>query len=313
MKPVQTPQSDVNLTLRGGTDENDLPAQRVLVYDTQLGETQEDAKLAFESLWMPDDEEARKLEAGAAVVLRVWAIRNANGDHTMPPVSVSVSDAVLPERELMARATIDTAIGKLFADLKERAARVVQQIVDEDVLPDQLVDTGGEPNVEAIGFPDPATFSEMWIAALQAAQGVPTAAQNGGLISNGGDDVTTSQKLDAETMNAALEATGSDVRVSEPNASDGTPERRACLAAGGHFWSGFDEEQERSMPCERCGYNPGWIPSDEPKDGSDGSVAIARANDVSVRGNDRRKWRYRCASCLATWIGKRKEPMTRGR
>lgn len=50
-----------------------------------------------------------------------------------------------------------------------------------------------------------------------------------------------------------------DLQVDPPNTPDGTPERRACLEAGGHFWSGYNEETNRSMPCKRCGFDPGWV------------------------------------------------------
>lgn len=148
MKPVRTPDCDVTLTLPGGTDENDLPAQRIMVYDSDLGETENDAKLAFESLWLPDEAEARKLEAGAPVVLRVTGQQH-------PPVSLSVGNAVVPERELVARSTIDTAIGKLFADLVEG-----RWLFGED-----------EGSGQSFGIIDAPTFSDMWIAAMRAAQG----------------------------------------------------------------------------------------------------------------------------------------------
>lgn len=199
MKSIKTEHSDVTLTLPGGTEDNDLPAQRVLVFNTDLGETEKDAKLAFESLWMPDEAEARRLEAGAAVILRITG-------QVHPPVSLSVSQAVVPERELVQRSTIDTAIGKLYADAKAWIEAAVEAGVDP-VMPSDV-------------------FSQLWVDAMRAAQGVPAPEQNG----------------------------TPPVR----NTPDGTPERRACLEAGGHFWSGFDEERERSLPCERCGYDPGW-------------------------------------------------------
>lgn len=172
MRALRTPDSDVTLTLPGGTQDNDLPAQRILVFNEDLGETAADAKLAFESLWMPDDAEARRLEAGAPVILRITGQQH-------PPVSVAVGDAVLPQRELVARSTIDTAIGKLFADLKERIAVALLQAQREGATAEQMVDSGGEVNPESIGFPSAAAFSDLWLDALRAAQGVPSAEQNG--------------------------------------------------------------------------------------------------------------------------------------
>ena len=244
MKPVRTPDCDVTLTLPGGTQENDLPAQRIMVYNGDAGETEADARLAFESTWMPDDAEARRLEAGAPVVLRITGKGH-------PPVSLTVGHAVVPERELVARSTIDTAIGKLFADLKERIAVALLQAQKEGATAEDMVDTGGEVNPEAVGFPSAPVFSDLWIAALQAAQGVTTAGENEGLIANGGADVTTSQKLDAETMNTALEAIGSGVRVKEGDAATAIAE---CATCGMPVRVVFDAAGEVERVLAPCGH-----------------------------------------------------------
>jgi hypothetical protein len=123
MKSVRTPDCNVTLTLPGGTQDNDLPAQRAMLYDTTAGETQEDARLGFVSRWLPDEREARKLEAGAAIELTIWGAAH-------PPVAVSVTDAVVPERELVQRGRVERALGQLYADLKERAARELVSIAD---------------------------------------------------------------------------------------------------------------------------------------------------------------------------------------
>lgn len=146
MKPIKTPKSDVTLTLAGGTEDNELHAQRVLVYDTDLGETEKDARLAFESIWMPDEAEARKLEAGAAVTLRVWAIRTEDGSYTQPPVSIGVTDAVVPERELVDKGTVDFALGQVYGALQEWA---VKEGLDR--------------------MPEAGTFVDWWIEAMKEA------------------------------------------------------------------------------------------------------------------------------------------------
>jgi hypothetical protein len=162
MKSVRTPDCNVTLTLPGGTQDNDLPAQRAMLYDTTAGETQEDARLGFVSRWLPDEREARKLEAGAAIELTIWGAAH-------PPVAVSVTDAVVPERELVQRGRVERALGQLYADLKERAARELVSIAD-------AMETGALDPDPAIAIrkmpgailPSPATFADLWTNALDA-------------------------------------------------------------------------------------------------------------------------------------------------
>lgn len=169
MKPIRTPKSDVTLTLAGGTEDNELPAQRVLVYDADLGETEKDARLAFETIWLPDEAEAGRLEAGAGILLRVWAIKDEDGQPTQPPVAIEVTGAVVPERELVQRGIVDNALGRLYGALRERAIRALLDAQREGVTADDLVDTGGEVNPEAIGFPQAGTFVDMWLEAIKEA------------------------------------------------------------------------------------------------------------------------------------------------
>lgn len=153
MKPIQTPDSDVTFTLEGPDGERlpdaDLPAQRIMVYDGDRGETERDAKLAFETLWMPDEHEARRLEAGAAVQIRITGKQH-------PPISVGVTAAVLPERELIDRGHVDRALGWIYGNLKGEInarlrARSLTDVVDADGL-----------------IPDPSAFADLWAEAVAA-------------------------------------------------------------------------------------------------------------------------------------------------
>lgn len=156
MKPVKTPDSNVNLTLPGGTADNDLPAQRILLYDGDAGETVEDARAGFESIWLPDENEARRLEAGAAVRLRIWG----NGH---PPVSLTVTDAVVPERELIDRGHVDRALGHLYGQLKveirDKLARYLMATEAFARVPENTLDDV---------LPEPAAFADLWVTAVDA-------------------------------------------------------------------------------------------------------------------------------------------------
>lgn len=138
MKPVRTPETNIVLTLPGApVGERELPAARIFTYDSDLGETERDARAAFQTTWMPDQDEARRLEAGAAVVLTITGTGH-------PPVSLIVTDAVLPERELIQRGHVDRALGWLFGNLK---------VIDAD---------------DGQQFPDAETFADLWAEAVAA-------------------------------------------------------------------------------------------------------------------------------------------------
>lgn len=159
MKPIRTPECNLTLTLPGGTIDNDLPASRVLLYDSEAGETVEDAQPVIETLWMPDEDEARRLEAGAAVRLRVWSATS------QPPVSLTVTDAVVPEAETISRGHVDRALGHLYGELCDAAKRAID---DHDA--------------DAIGLdvhsviPEASDFADLWVAAVAATR---PGAQNG--------------------------------------------------------------------------------------------------------------------------------------
>lgn len=178
MKPIRTPDANVVLTLPGGTQDNDLPAQRALLMDTTRGDTREDAKRGWITIWQPDDAEARQLEAGACVQLTVWGEGH-------PPVAVGVTDALVPERELIDRGHVDRALGHLYAALRERILAAGQQFVIE-ALPDdaprtpesegprcvtaiEALDVGlDQVGADALGLPTPETFADLWTQAVDA-------------------------------------------------------------------------------------------------------------------------------------------------
>lgn len=139
MKPLRTPDTNTTLTLPGGTIDNDLPAQRVLAYDDELGQTRDDAQAAWITLWMPDEREAQKLEAGAAVEITIFGAQH-------PPIVVGVTEAAIPEREMIDRGHVDRALGHLYATLAE----------------DFHNDDGGTD------LPDPPEFADLWATSVQA-------------------------------------------------------------------------------------------------------------------------------------------------
>jgi hypothetical protein len=144
MKPVRTPEANVTLTLPGGTQDNDLPACRAMLYNQDLGETEKDAVLGFVTVWQPDEHEARQLEAGACIELTVWGKGH-------PPVAVSVTKAIVPERELIDRGHVDRALGYLYGVL-------------QDTLRDSV---HGDENGCANGLPAPADLATMWADAVE--------------------------------------------------------------------------------------------------------------------------------------------------
>lgn len=144
MKPVKTPETNITLTLPGGTTDNDLPAQRGMLYDPDAGDSTEDAVMGYVSTWMPSEEEASRLDAGGAIELTIWGAQH-------PPVKVAVTAGVLPSREMIRRDHVDRALGWLYANVKDRI---------EALLAD--VDPG------TIGFPGPELFATIWAEAVDA-------------------------------------------------------------------------------------------------------------------------------------------------
>lgn len=162
MKPIRTPDCNVTLTLPGGTEDNDLPAQRAMLYDTSIGETQSDARLGFVTRWMPTEDEAKRIEAGAAVELTI-----TGGAH--PPVMLTVTDAVLPGADLVARIRVEKALAKLYADLKARAGAGIE--ATENAWKERygdLHDAWDADELHAAVLPDAATFADLWANALDA-------------------------------------------------------------------------------------------------------------------------------------------------
>jgi hypothetical protein len=155
MKPVQTPDSNATLTLTDNDGEpmpdRDLPVQRYLGYDTSAGESKEDARLMWETIWQPDENEARRLEAGACVRVTITASAH-------PPLAVGVTDAIVPERELIDRGHVDRALGHLYAELKAR--------FNPDIAPTLPSDDVYRDAHEML--PEPSEFADLWIASVEA-------------------------------------------------------------------------------------------------------------------------------------------------
>jgi hypothetical protein len=82
MRPVETPFTNVTLTLPDGTEENDLPAERAV---DGLN------RACFITTWKPDAFELAQLRRGAAVRLVVWGEGH-------PPVALSVDPLLVPPR-----------------------------------------------------------------------------------------------------------------------------------------------------------------------------------------------------------------------
>lgn len=169
MRPVRTADANITLTLPGGTAENDLPAKRAMLYDAGRGQTEADAQLGFITTWLPTEEEARKLEAGAAVELIVWGKGH-------PPVAVSVTAGVMPERELISRGHVDRAIGHLYAQLAE----------------------------DGYHMPPAASFADIWTAAVDATR----APEDGGA----GDPSTAATAPDDTSPEAPDDLTREEFR-----------------------------------------------------------------------------------------------------
>jgi hypothetical protein len=160
MKPVQTTDSNMTLTLSDSNGDRipdgDLPAERALMYDSTRGETERDARLGFITCWMPDEAEAAQLEAGAAVKLTVWGSAH-------PPVSVSVTEAVVPEREMIWRGRVEKAIAKLYADVYDHVRERLSDQVDPDRFDLDVVTDKTMPNA--------GEFVDLWRRALDATSG----------------------------------------------------------------------------------------------------------------------------------------------
>lgn len=169
MKPVKTPGTNINLTLPGGTAQNDLPATRAMLYNEQAGERPQDAQLGYVTTWQPTDAEARRLEAGACVELTVWGKGH-------PPVAVSVTRGVVPERELIDRGHVDRAIGHLYGQLR-----------------DLIADTGYNPEDH---LPDPAEFVELWAQAVDTTRPPEAGGPGDGAVAGIPDDASRLEEPD---------------------------------------------------------------------------------------------------------------------
>lgn len=93
MKPTKTATTNTRLILPGGTDANDLPAEKIQVRDPNTHKVTD----AFDTLWLLELEEVADLINGAAVLLRVWGKAH-------PPVAMHVTN--LPD--VNPRAVLDS-------------------------------------------------------------------------------------------------------------------------------------------------------------------------------------------------------------
>lgn len=111
MRAVKHDRCNLNLTLPGGTEKNDLPAERVRVVDEVLGDS-----WAIETTWIADETERESVAAGSPVVLRVMG----NGH---PAVAMFVPE-VAPDRAAIDRDHASRAIGRLYSELAEGSGDV---------------------------------------------------------------------------------------------------------------------------------------------------------------------------------------------
>lgn len=160
MRAIEHPQSNVKLTLPGGTEANDLHAQRFMAYDPALDETPSDAKPAFESHWAPDDDERARLSAGAPIVLQV----HGEGH---PPVAVGVAMIDTPP-VIYEHAHVFRALGLLYAEIDNRIAQSTAAL-----------NAGAALNAETVGMPDPDSFIVAFEKALTETRELPADAPAG--------------------------------------------------------------------------------------------------------------------------------------
>jgi hypothetical protein len=117
MKAVSTDRSDLTLTLPGAGGERNLPAQRLMTFDPELGETTEDAKPAILTVWRPDEGERKAIANGAPIELVVSGTGH-------PPVSMSVGNPPEGDLEaLISKAHVDRAVAVWFSLLSEHLRR----------------------------------------------------------------------------------------------------------------------------------------------------------------------------------------------
>jgi hypothetical protein len=144
MRPVRTEATNTNLTLPGGTADNDLPAEQC----TGLLPDGITAVPMFETVWMPDEAETTRLAAGAPIILHVHGT-------THPPVSVFVAEGVIDGHAKLDAAHIERAATLLYSALRERIVKALISFSD-----------GNYVHAEA-ALPDPSEYAAMWTEALQ--------------------------------------------------------------------------------------------------------------------------------------------------
>lgn len=74
MKPVETPFTNAKFILKGGTEENNLPAERTMDFE---------GTPCIVTMWEPTDEEKKQISQGTLIRLVVWGQNH-------PPVALDV-------------------------------------------------------------------------------------------------------------------------------------------------------------------------------------------------------------------------------
>jgi hypothetical protein len=170
VKPVRTAGTNVDLTMPGDTTgERTLPATRAMLYDTENGETQQDAHVGFITVWQPDEAEARALEAGALVELCIWGSGH-------PPVAVGVTSGIVPERELIDRGHVDRALGLLYARLKDRLQGLRDQpLHTAGMSPEQRHNATHRRALDIMdnSLPEAGAFVDLWVECVTDTRPAP--------------------------------------------------------------------------------------------------------------------------------------------
>lgn len=214
MNPHPTDRSNVRLTLPGGTNANDLPAERIRLYqaDHPAGTdgAEERATDGYESAWLPDEQEREAIGAGAPIMLIIWG-------RAHPPVQLHVP-AVPEGRAAIDRDHAHRTLGRLYTLLEKRLGDVSSKAESQyppDALPEptELLTMWEQALADTAQAPDVA---DRVIAELKARAADPDhdrdqaldRARQRYLRAAGGDKITAAARyaLDAETVAGATAA-----------------------------------------------------------------------------------------------------------
>lgn len=157
MKARRTPETNTVLTLPGPDGEpmpdRDLPATRILAYDPERGQTEKDARAAFETHWSTSPAERQAIIAGAPVIVVIHGAQH-------PPISVNVgTPAVDVSQSIIDTGHAGRALAKLYATLTET-----------------LEDNPRDLNA----WPDAGDFLDIWATALEETRDQTAAPEDNG-------------------------------------------------------------------------------------------------------------------------------------